>query len=137
MPEQEDEDGEVFLYCTSHFHPAYFIVPANHPSFFTVCPGNENPVAQKIAHQYGCYGCMQWGEMGRVEEVPEPLASLLSEILDCGCETLAGRGSYRTRSTPLSIEHLSNQIGMEVEQILGEALIKLKDGRYIAVENCD
>ena len=125
----------MFLYGDPNTHaPAYFIIPADHPDFYAKCPNGENPKPERVEHQYGCVACRQFSVMGRIEPVePELLALTLDASLGCHL----GFG-YAERECPGELEKMiSRTIGLEVERAMGEGLIKLKDGRYVATQNCD
>jgi hypothetical protein len=100
----------MFLYSEPGLHAtAYFITP--------------DPEGSHIQHQYGCVSCLQFEMNGKVEVVPEPLASTFAKYL--------GECSYASE------EALSLQTGIHVVDVLGEGLCQLEDGRYVAVCNCD
>ena len=99
----------MFLFCEDLRDKAYFIIPEE---------GGE-----PIHHQYGCVACLQFEEVGRLEVVPEPLASELAEMLgDCN---------------PAEAAVIRLKTGLAVVDVLGEGLARLEDGRYVAVANCD
>lgn len=99
----------MFLFCEPGLsHPAYFIIP------------DEN--GELIKHQYGCVSCLDFDIKGRIEKVPDEIANKLTTLL--GCETA-------------SAEAIRLETGLDVDYVLDEALMKLKDGRYVATNNCD
>lgn len=114
----------MFLYCEQGlFATAFFIIPADHPTFHTtVTDDGQNHVPAKIQHQYGCVGCSQWYWEGRIEKVPEPLAEIFEKNMRC---------------TPASEEALSYLTNLRVKRVWGEGLCELADGRFVATENCD
>lgn len=83
---------------------------------------------EKIQHQYGCVGCAQFIINGKAEAVSEPLASQIEDAMS----ELCGYGDED--AVVKQIEKLTE---WKVERVLGEALIELKDGRFLAVNNCD
>jgi hypothetical protein len=98
----------MFLFCEHLDDKAYFIIPEE---------GGE-----PIHHQYGCVSCLQFETIGRIEVVPEPLASQLVELLGCN---------------PAEPAVVRLKTGLPVNDVLGEGLARLEDGRYVAVANCD
>ena len=99
----------MFLYNEAGlFDNAYFI---------SLCEGGK-----PIRHQYGCLGCLQFEEIGLLEQVQEPLATIFKELL--GCDH-ADEGVVTTKT------------GLTCRRVLGEGLCQLEDGRYVATENCD
>jgi hypothetical protein len=100
----------MFLYSqTGLYHKAYFITP--------------DDAGDDIHHQYGCVGCSQFEIKGRLEKVPDDLAQKFDELL--------------ARCDYAKAEVISLETGMEVDYVLGEGLLKLADGRYVATCNCD
>lgn len=100
----------MFLYCSPGlFAGAYFITP------------DEN--GEEVQHQYGCVCCNQFSIKGTIEEIKDSeLVSNLVNVLGC---------DY------FSPEAIKLATGLDVAEVLGESLMRLTDGRYVAVENCD
>lgn len=99
----------MFLFCgKGPFALAYFIVPDNE--------------GEQIHHQYGCGACLQFEITGRVEQVPDEIAVRLASLLGC---------DYASPAV------IKSQTGLDVAEVLDEALARLTDGRYIATHNCD
>lgn len=106
----------MFLFCDDKlFGVAYLITPDDE--------------GEDIQHQYGCVGCCHFEIKGKVETIePYELADKIEDVMDGLCMY----GDERN-----VIEEFEKLTGWPVERVLGEALIKLKDGRYVAVNNCD
>lgn len=101
----------MFLYSEHDYHDtAYFIRPVK---------GAETI----IKHQYDCNCCKQLEIEGHITVVPEPTASIIKALLG-GCNV----------SDAETIEKCS---GLPIKEVLGEGLALLRDGRYVATENCD
>lgn len=100
----------MFLYCDSGTYAgAYIITP------------DEN--GYDVQHQYGCVCCYQFQVKGTVEEVKDP--DLVSDLINAlGCDYF-------------SPEAIRLATGLDVAEVLGESLMRLTDGRYVVVENCD
>lgn len=100
----------MFLYCDNGLHDrGYIITP------------DEN--GHLIQHQYGCVGCYQFEVKGHLEIIEDSaLLDILEEALGC---------DY------WSPEVISLKTGLDVAEVLSEALCRLSDGRYIAINNCD
>lgn len=129
---------------------ALYLIPKDHRLFYTV--SDQQP--KRVQHQYGCLSCRRFEVVGRLERVPEPLATKLDNLIGrCDIDLLApfhigreihwppgSRGPLVTLTEELReslIKDLSHQTGLEIEDVLGEALIKLKDGRWVLTNNCD
>lgn len=101
--------GHVFLFCGKDFaETAYLITPKED--------------GYSIQHQYNCVCCDQFCVTGKAEPINKELAEILDKML--GCE-------------PASKKEIKKKTGLKVERVLGEGLLLLKDGRYIATNNCD
>lgn len=100
----------MFLFCDPGLNDeAYIIIPDDD--------------GMPIQHQYGCVCCRQFEIKGRLEIIQDPnLIAILQEALGC---------DY------WEPEVIKLKTGLDVEEVWAEALCKLKDGRFIAINNCD
>lgn len=102
---------------------AWMIVPKTNPRFYQGGDG----VAREIHHQFGCASCRHFGILGRAEPITDPeFIERLERNIGCAAS-----------ENPFPPHILSSRIRIPVARVLGEALIQLADGRYIAIENCD
>lgn len=100
----------MFLFCDPGFYAsAYFIIPDEH--------------GERVQHQYGCICCNQFSIKGTVEVIED------EELID-KLETALGCDPW----SPMAIKLAT---GLDVDEVLGESLMRLKDGRYVVIENCD
>jgi uncharacterized Fe-S cluster-containing MiaB family protein len=94
--------------------------PAKAKAYFMI----PDETCDYVNHQYGCIMCQHFRIKGRIEPVPnELMARQLEELMSCESTATA--------------EEITAKTGLWVEEIIDEALIKLKDGRYVATYNCD
>ena len=101
--------GHVFLFCEPEFsQTAYMITPSE--------------TGYNIEHQYNCCCCDNFQITGKAEPIRKDLAEILDGLLGCN---------------PASRKEIKKKTGLKVESVLGEGLLLLKDGRYIATNNCD
>jgi hypothetical protein len=87
--------------------PAYYVIP--------------DPEGEEIEHTYGCFLKFGWTIMGRVEPIPGPKGELIE--MSMGCEHMTA-------------QELEAETGLEVEDVPGEGLARLADGRYVVTKNC-
>jgi len=90
---------------------------------FVISPDESSK--EWIQHQYNCVRCFQFKIKGTVDLVPDEIGKVFEDGLGCGNQYLP-----EFFNTKLPVE-------WHVSEILGEALCKLVDGRYVATSNCD
>lgn len=146
----QGEIGDLELFTGPLIHAAYYVIPVDHPDFFTKCPDGQNPVPMRIRHQWGCVWCARWEVVGRVELIEPKLCVALDQLMGCTSDYL-GRLTWpkliATREHRPPIRSFTEQDNQHLQRfrdllgewpvVLGEALLKLDDGRYIVTENCD
>lgn len=112
----------AFLFSEQEEPDAWLIVPEGHPLYYT----EDSASAVKpydIQHQYGCVGCSQFHIRGRLVPIDGTKGKAVENIL--------------SRCGNISVVLLEQALGLEVDSVLGEGLAKLRDGRYVATNNCD
>lgn len=102
----------IFLFCDPK---------GNDSEAYIITPKLDGPY--EVQHQYGCVGCQQFTVVGDIEPITDTeLATKLTHLLDCDYD---------------DIETIERSTGFQVDSVWGEGLMRLTDGRYVAVNNCD